>query len=300
MTEQVQARAEEQTPKGLPEGVAASDLSQGQGTGGAPKAPEISNSAPAKEQTEEEKKAVADAEKAKIADAEAAAQLKTEDEDKKTEEEKKDDVVDTEYVSYNDEAADSVVSVLKESGVTAKEADAFFREAATTGDFTKIDSKSLIEKVGKEKANLIILGVKDYYTRLNAGLKESVDAVYEEVGGESNWTKVLNWAKEKAKADTAFAKRKESLNAMFDLNPVAARAAAKELKGLYESDAGNSSLVKTQVHGDSAATDANAKFEPITRSDYLEKVKAAEDKRDYAEVSRLRAQRLFSKKNYNN
>lgn len=202
------------------------------------------------------------------------------------------------YVDYGNETANAVVSMLKESKVTAKEADAFFRAAIEADDLSKINVDELTKRVGKEKATLIMVGLKDYYGTITQSTKEVVSAVHSEVGGDKNWDTITAWAREKSKVDTEFAKTVEEYNKMFDLNKTAALFAAKELKAQYEKDPNNSSLVTKQLTGDSAYS-ANANFEPLTRAEYLKQTKAAYEKNDFATVASLRQQRTFTKTNYN-
>jgi len=163
---------------------------------------------------------------------------------------------------------------------------------------SKIKVTELVEAVGKEKANLILLGVKDYYNRMTNGVADTVTAVHAEVGGEQNWAKIRDWARAKAAADPAFAKDLAGYNQMFDLNQTAAVMAIQKLRTAYEADGKNSSLVRKQVQGDSAVSTAQSGFEPITRGDYLAKIKEAHARGDEDEIARLRAQRAATRQTY--
>lgn len=302
-----ETNAPEATPapeeRGLPAGVDERSLNSGEvKTGdGIPKAPEIVNTPP--EKTPEEK--------AKIAEAEAAANTAKAAEDaankepEKTPEDEKaalEAEIDNEPdlpddYDYGDEVANSAASLMKEAGVDPKVAQGWFQEAVDTGDMSKIKVDEMVKAMGKEKANLVVLGVKDYYTRTIAAATEKVKAVYDACGGEANWAKIRSWAKSKAGNDQAFAKQIEAYTKMFDLNAVAAASAARELVSAYERDAGNSGLNTKMVHGDAPASQTGVAGETLTRAQYMEKIKVAEDKRDYKEANRLRAIRLASKRN---
>lgn len=294
-----------ESPKGTPEGVRPEDLNSGEiKTGdGIPKAPEISNKAP--ELTDEEKAKIAEAEAAeaaKKAEADGKKPKEGEEEAPKEEESNKDgadqegevEVLD-EYIDYGDETANSVVATLKEAGIDPAEAHGWFADAVASGDMSKIPLDKLQEKLGKEKANLVMLGVKDYYTRTEGAAKESAKAVHDVCGSEENWVKVRDWAKARAANDPDFAAQVEAYNKMFELSKVAAQAAARELVAAYEGDSNNSSLNKKLVHGDSPAS-VGIGDATLTRSDYLKQIKVAEENRDYKEANRLRAVRLASKK----
>lgn len=267
---------------GLPASVGANDIDEGQSRDGAPNAPEIVNTPPAKPVVEEPKKD------------EPAPEPKPDE--GKVDEAKTDEpeVIDTEYTTYNDPAADSVVDLLKEAGVTAEESHNLFKDAVESGDMTKIDMAALTEKVGKSKASLIMIGIKDYYSRITAGVQESVNAVYGEVGGEANWIKVQTWAKAKQGTDPEFATKVKEFNQMIDLNKTSAAIAARELRALYEAAAGNSALETKQINGDQAAS-VQLNSEGITRNEYLAQVKEAHIKGDMAEVERLRTQRQLAR-----
>lgn len=257
---------------GLPEGVTPS-LTQTQ-VQGAPAQPEIATKPePTPEPETKEEETTKDAED--------------------TTEDKQDtpDEIPEEYPDYGDPTANAVVDILREAEVPVKEAHDLFVEAFETGDFTKVDLTKLVEKLGKAKTDLVMLGVKTYYENSVSGVKDIVNAVYEEVGGKANFDKVAVWAKERAKTDAKFAKELEGFNQMFDLNRTAAVMAANALKGMYEADNQNGSLRRTQIHGDSAVTTSTSQSEHFTKGEYLNKVKEAYNKGDMAEFNRLRALR---------
>lgn len=304
MTEENKAGEQQQVDpnaKGLPAGVDIKDTDAQSRGEGAPKAPVIENAPP--EPTAEEKAAKEAADKAKVAEAEqvTADQKKKDDEqkakdeeDKKNTEEVKLEDLPKEYPAYNDPDADAVVDILKEAGISAEDSNKIFFEASKTGDFTKVDRTLLEEKLGKSKANLVILGAQSYYNKTGAKVKETVSAVHAEVGGEENYKKVLDWARDKADKEPEFRTTMQDFNAMFDLNKTAAVQAAKQLTGLYEADSKNSSLTRKQVHGDSVATLPGQSADYISRADYLTKLKEADLKGNTHEVNRLNAQRKAS------
>ena len=190
---------EDKQAVGAPPGVTNKDLSDGE-NGDGPKAPVINNQPPVKEPTPEEKAAAEKAEADKKAADEAAAKKKAEEDaaaKKKADEESA--TKKKEYPVYNDEAADSVVGLLKDAGVTADEADTFFRAAVEANDLSKVDVAGLTAKVGKEKATLIMVGVKDYYNRNAEAVKKVTDEVYKVTGGEAQFETLKNWAIEKEK-----------------------------------------------------------------------------------------------------
>ena len=295
-----------ESPKGTPAGVRNEDLNTGEikSGDGIPKAPEISNKAP--EPSDEEKAKIAEAEAAEAAkkaetdaekkdDQEETQENKNESDNDEGADQDNEDEVLKEYIDYGDETANSVVAVLQDAEIDPAEAHEWFKDAVESGDMSKIPLDKLQEKLGKEKANLVMLGVKDYYTRTTGAARESAQAVHEVCGGEENWVKVRDWAKARAENDPDFAAQVESYNKMFDLSKVAAQSAAKELVAAYEDDSNNSSLNKKMVQGDSPAS-VGIGDATLTRDDYLKQIKVAEENRDYREANRLRAVRLASKK----
>lgn len=280
--------------KGLPPGVTNSDTGEGDRGEGAPQAPVINNAPPPKEPAPEDK---AKEEADKRAADEAAAK-EAEDKAKQEEPAKKDDQPAeelTEYPDYGDDNANAVVAILKDANIPVAEAHTLFKDAIESGDFTKINMATLTEKLGKAKADLVMLGVKSYYTNFTASVKETVTAVHNEVGGEGNFRKVQAWARAMSDKDPAFREKMDGFNQMFDLNKTAAVMAAKELASLYEKDAGNSSLIKKQVHGDRAASSNATDDAYLTRRDYLDKMKVAQDRGDVHEINRLRTLRTQSR-----
>lgn len=275
------------------QGAKASDLDDGQGTGGAPKAPEAVNTPPVKEPTAEEKAAT----EKKAADDKAAedAALKTKEDEAALEDTTQEDAGPKDFAKYDDEAAQAVISVLKDAGVTPKEADSYFSKAVQSGKLEDIDVAGLTAKVGKEKASLVLIGAKDYYNRNMAATKEVVEAAYTEVGGQENYTKVRDYFRKAVETKPELESTLKEWNQMFDLNKKTALVAVKEMVKLYNEDPKNRSLQIRMVEGDTAAT-STSDGEKLSRNDYLAKVKVAQDKRDFEEVARLRAVRAASRR----
>lgn len=260
--------------KGLPEGVTVANTGGGKRGDGAPSAPVVSNEPPSKPD---------DAPADKAPDTTAPDDTKpdtTEDKAPETKEDKP-----AEYGEYGD-ARDGIVGILKEAGIPVEESDAIFREAVEQNDPTKINVKALEEKLGKAKADLVLMAATAFYKESMGNAETTVKAVYEEVGGQANFEKVAVWARKQAETNPEFAKTLDGYNKMFDMeNPAIARMAAKALKDSYEAASGNSSLAVTQVAGDGVGyTSGEA---GISRADYISGLKQAYAKGDAAEVERL-------------
>lgn len=276
---------------GAPEGVLNRDLSDGHSSKG-PNAPaEPSNAPPAKVETPEEKEVAAKAE------ADAAAKAATETAEKEAADKAAADAKAAEieeskkaYPTYNDDTADAVVDMLKESNVTPAEADEIFRDAVEKGTLEGIDWSKLEEKMGKAKANLVKTGVTDYYNRVNSGVKAVVEAVTSVVGSKENFATVAKWAQAKEAAEPAFAKELDSYRKMLDSNnPTTAKLAADALLKAYNADPKNSSLDVRRVDGDRAPSDNG--FVPLSRAEYIKGIHEANAKGDQAAVKLLNDRR---------
>jgi len=277
------------TQKGLPPGVTATDLDEGQTTQGAPKAPEIAQ-APAKV---EEKTPETDDKNKTEETPDPAAKTEEEQPPKEGEEAPVDEKV--EYVEYGDEAADAAVSMFKEAGVPAEEAAKFFQPVLDTGDISKIDLKGLTEKLGKEKATAVMALAKEYYNRQMSEAQVTVNAVLEVAGGKENFDKIAAWARAEADKNPEFAKELVAFNQMINGSTYGAKLAAMDLKKRYEAAPNNKALGNTYVHGDKSPS-IGVDLQPLSRDEYLKQVKEAQEKGDHRRVAQLRTQRLHTRK----
>jgi hypothetical protein len=198
-----------------------------------------------------------------------------------------------EYESYGDPAADAVVSLFKEANVSPEDSQKILGDCMDTGDFSKINKAELSKKLGSAaKADLAIVGLKEYYSNAMAQIKVISDAVHTTVGGKDNFTKVQEWAKKKASADPAFAAEMGQYNQMFDLNAKSASAAAKSLMEMYNIDKANGSLIRSQIHGDKSVGGADQGT--ISRRDYITQLSVATKAKDRTEIDRLNNLRMNS------
>lgn len=126
------------------------------------------------------------------------------------------------------EVGDSVLSLLKDSGVGVDAAKALVFDAMQAGDPTKIDRDALVEKVGKAQATLILAGVQNFVDTAIRQAQAAVTAVHEAVGGQENWTKVRDWARS-ALSETDLAEYR----AMIDAGGKQAKFAASEMLAAY-------------------------------------------------------------------
>lgn len=200
---------------------------------------------------------------------------------------------ETEFVSYGHAGADAAVSMLKESGVTVDEAKSIFAEVAKTNDISKIDYKALEAKVGKTKADLIVAGVKDYYSA-ELGKAEAIkNAVHTVVGGEESLKKITTWLAGEKTKNPELASEIAVYAEMMQQGPIQAKTAARALLDLYNASDKTSGLNNNLIKGDAAA---DTKVEYIDRQTFIQKLMVAERTGNVAEAARLRAQRAATVK----
>lgn len=305
-TNENEVPADEQQAKGTPPGVRNKDISDGHSHEG-PAAPVVVNTPPAKVLTAEEKAAAAEKEatdKATKDAADAAAKAEanktlTAEEVAAAEKKAADEAAvaagePTEYATYNDESADSIVGILKEAKIPPSEAKKIFSKAVDSGKAEDIDLKTLQEKLGKEKAALVMIGVKQYHETVGKRNTEIIGVVHAAAGGAAQFKTVSDWAATKEATDPTFAGELAAYRQMMGQGKTGAKLAAAELVKAYNADPANKSLQVRMTTGETTNSDTTAKG--LTRAEYIPLLTAAEKKGDRQEVARLNAARLAGKK----
>ena len=211
------------------------------------------------------------------------------------EESDEDEEVDSEYTEYEHPALKQAVNLLKEAEISVEDANAIFAEAVESGDITKIDKKALVEKLGQDKADVVLVLAESYYNTQFSKFKAIKDEAFSLTGGEENFNSMTEWAKEKAKADPEFAKDLSEFRAMLDSNqPRAIKAAISELFEIYKQDP-DTTIEADLTVGDKAASTAGV--EPLSRSEYINLVEKAHREGNYEQVrASLWARRSAGKK----
>lgn len=235
----------------------------------------------AKEAAEKEAKEKADA-AAAVADANSEDDLNADD----------DKELDTAvWGDAGDEVANSVLATLQNSGVTTDEAKALLWDAVEAGDPTKVDRDALVEKVGKDRATLIMAGIENVTSRNNARIEEVTTIANETAGSKENWSKATKWAVAKLPENEL-----NELRDMLDKGGRQAKFAAGEIVARYNADPKNTELTagKNQIKPDGKA---NTALKPITRREYGELLdKAHRTRAGEAAIQQLRARRELGKK----
>lgn len=274
------------------QGASAENLSGSQGHVGSPAPAAPASRGPAADEALKNKQGLGnDAdEDAKVAAAKAA------EENKGSENEQDDDdgpaEWDGNYMSFGDESADSVVDLLKDANVGAREANLIFEEALKTDDLSKIKWDVLEEKLGAAKAKLAKVAIQDYYNRVYSQHVATTKAVHEAVGGEANWQKIAKWVRTTEKADPSRAAEFNELRKGIDSGGKLAMYATKDLIALYEADTKNKGLGTSKVVRGDKATDNSQHGSPLSKTEYNALIKKAHSERaSAADIAALRARR---------
>lgn len=136
----------------------------------------------------------------------------------------------------------SVLQTLHDAGVAPTEAKALLWDAVEQGDITKIDRDTLVEKVGKAQATLIMTGVKQVIADIEGRKTEVTGYTVAAAGTADNWKKAAAWA-----VKTIPAAELDEIRADLDAGGRRAKYATKELVDRYNADPGNTTLGKTPV-----------------------------------------------------
>lgn len=233
--------------------------------------------APKEEKTEEKPVELTDEEKAA---AEAA----------KVEADKAKDLDTTVWGDTNSEVGNSTLTLLQNAGTTPEEAKALLFDAISSGDVTKIDKDALIEKVGKDNANLVLAGVKGYISENAERVTSVKTAVYEEAGSQENWNKMTDWANANNVDLSEYAP-------LIDRGGAAARFAVTEIKAKFNADSKNTALPAGQAPRQEPTNIATPSVVPITSAaEYATKYAKAHEKGDIAEMERLTQARRLGRK----
>ncbi len=216
--------------QGVTPGAGNDDVNSGETGNVAPPPPGNDPPPPSDEEAAKAKEAEAAAAKEKTAEAEAAALT-----------DKEATPLDNDvWGSTGHAVADSALAMLQNADVTPLEAKAILLDAVQSGDPTKIDKEALIEKVGEDKANLILAGVTTFVNDKNARNTQIVADIKEAAGGEDNWAKMAAWGKSNLPdADLV------TYRGMIDAGGAQARFAVAEIATKYNADEKNSSLDTT-------------------------------------------------------
>lgn len=238
----------------------------------------------------EERKAAKEAKEAteKEAKEKAAAAEEGAEEGEGEGDETEDKELDTE--TWGDPGSDDVgretLTLIQNSGLKPEEALELFGKAREAMDPSLVDRDALVEKVGKNKATLIMAGFENVASREKARVAEVTETVNKAAGSAENWKKAAGWAvKNLPEGELA------ELRGMLDKGGRQAQFAAGEIIARFNDDPKNTALNAGagQVKPDGKAGSA---VKPITRRQYGEMLdKLHRTRGSEAEFAALKAQR---------
>jgi hypothetical protein len=180
-----------------------------------------------------------------------------------------------EYATYDDPAAQGAIDVLKESGVSAEDAEKFFAPFFKSGELKDINWSELEAKIGKGKAWLVKTGVETAHANEVTKRDATVTQTLEIFGGQENWNTVKTWAQTKETTDPAFKKQVDDIRDLLNLGGAKASAGARELLRLFNSDTGTKGNgAKSLVTG---TTTGAVVGKPLTRAEYYTAMEKAEN-----------------------
>lgn len=227
--------------------------------------------------------------------AEEAAKIKAEAEKKVADEAAAEEAAkNAEWMVSESVEFNSAINLMKDAGMTPAEASTIFDEAAQTGDVSKVDRAALVEKIGEDRANLVLAGFNSYVAKEGEAVLQRLNTVQEAVGGADNWSSMIKWARVKAANDTAFRDEVTEINKMMNEgSTTASTLAAKHFKELYNADPKNSTITTVKVDPvvphNKPAVPAVSSATPISAREYADQMEAADrDLRGTAKVAKLR------------
>lgn len=201
-----------------------------------------------------------------------------------------------EWIATDSKEFNAAMSLMKAAGMTPAEAADLFNPATTTGDLSKVDQAVLVEKVGEDKAALIMAGLTTYVETEGQAALAVTKAAHDAVGGSENWAKMVSWARGKAAGDEAFTAQVEGITAMLNSgNAFQADMAATKFKELYNADPKNSTVGTPAATLDvtkAAAAPAAPTATPLTAREYAEQVGEADRLRGPGRAAKLEALRI--------
>jgi hypothetical protein len=188
----------------------------------------------------------------------------------------------SEYTSYEDPALKQVVRILEESEIPVAEANAIFMPAVESGDLSKINKQALVDRLGEDKADMVMVLAQSYYNTTFSEMKAIEQEAFKITGGEENYTAMQQWIADKAASDPEFAKDMEEFRSMVNTNkPRAVKAAITELFGMYRNDPNTTIEAEMEV-GDSAPN--AGQVEPLSRMEYAKEINKARRAGTYESV----------------
>ncbi len=159
------------------------------------------------------------------------------------------------------EVGDSVLRLLNDGGVDPDQAKSLMYDAIQDGRPEDIDRDALVEKVGKDRATLIMAGVNNFVTTRANAQAAQVAAVYKAAGSRENWETMLPWV------NSLPAEQAAEYSGLIDQGGLQAKLAVQDLVVKYNADPKTKSLAATEIVGDASAG-AKGRVDGISQSEY--------------------------------
>lgn len=193
------------------------------------------------------------------------------------------DAAKFEYNTYDDiPALKHATTILKDANLPVEEANAIFAKAIEAGDIALIDRAALTEKIGKDKAEIVLALAESYYNGEFAKYKAQAAAIHDSVGGEAVFNDMKSWALKKEATDPAFKAELEDIRETINTGkPRAVKAAFADLFALYKADP-NTTIPASITKGD--ATVNTSGLSPLTRKEYTDECTKAHNNGTYEKV----------------
>ena len=159
------------------------------------------------------------------------------------------------------EVGDSVLRLLNDGGVDPDQAKSLMYDAIQDGRPEDIDRDALVEKVGKDRATLIMAGVNNFVNARASAQAAQVAAVYKAAGSRENWETMLPWV------NSLPAEQAAEYSGLIDQGGLQAKLAVQDLVVKYNADPKTKSLAATEIVGDASAG-AKGRVDGISQSEY--------------------------------
>lgn len=203
--------------------------------------------------------------------------------DEGADEDTPDDTEVGEYNEYEHPALKQAVNILKEASLPVEETNAIFAEAIEAGDLGKVDKAALVDKLGNDKAETVLVLAQSYMDTVMGEVAAFKKAAYELTQGQENYDAMTKWANEKAATDAEFKTAYDDIRSMVDSkNTRAIKAAVTDLFSLYKNDP-ETTIVADLTVGDKAASTVG--MEPLSRAEYTDALLKAQDEGKYAALA---------------
>ena len=181
------------------------------------------------------------------------------------------------YNEYSDPVLNQVTNVLKDAKVSVEDANEIFKNAIEQNDISLLNTEALVEKIGKDKADIVQALAENYYNKQKQIADTLRSRAVEVTGDEATLDTVLAWSKEKSASDPEFAKvLNEARELINSGSSMAVKAAMQELYGRYQKDP--DTTVSANTVEPTGAAPSSPTLTPLSRMEYARECNAVHTK----------------------